>query len=63
MTQGLTPEEKAALLQGLKEAVANLASEGWAAPKEIKARGRGLPEPVSYQKSKTYQTGCWRSAK
>jgi hypothetical protein len=61
MTQGLTPEEKAALLEALKEAMSGLDSQGRVAPKKIKSRGRGLPEPLNYQNSKTYQTGCYRS--
>jgi hypothetical protein len=60
MTQVLTPEEMAALFEGLREAEGDLDSERCASPKII-SPGRGLPERLGYQNPESYQTGCWRA--
>jgi hypothetical protein len=44
MSQVLTPEEMAALLEGLKEAEGGPGSLHHPAPEEIRSRGRVFPE-------------------
>jgi hypothetical protein len=45
MRQVLTPEEMAALFEGLREAEDGPGSPYYHAPKETTSRGRGFPEP------------------
>ena len=45
MSQVLTPEEMAALFEGLREAEGGPGSLHHHAPEEIMSRGRGFPEP------------------
>jgi len=56
MSQVLTPEEMAALFEGLREAEDGPGSLYYHPPKETTAKGRGFPEPGRINSSHNLST-------
>ena len=59
MSQVLTPEELAALFEGLREVEGGPDGALSDSPQEIVSLGPGFPEPTEFKDSKVYQTGGW----